>query len=266
MLKLVRSARVDRRRMGIRERLSQFLVAKSGRLRQQLGLAQNDKLKKRFVEAGLRVTTANDVFFAVQALGILGGAALGSLIPVNTAFWVMAGAVVGFMGPDLWLTTKQKGRRERIRRSIPDMVDLLAVCVSAGLGLDQALLRVGEELGISHPEITEELARVALERKAGATRVDTWKALAERIRVEELSSFVNMLSEADRFGTPIVRALNQFSEEVRIRRRQRAEEIAAKTKVKIIFPLVLCIFPCIFIVLLAPALLSIAHGLGNMGK
>ena len=263
---LVRSGRQDRRQIGLRERLSGLFVSQSGKLRHRLGMTQNEKLRKRFLEAGLRVNTASDIFFAVQAFGILGGGALGSVIPVNTAFWMMAGAVVGFMGPDVWLTAKQKSRRERIRRSIPDMVDLLVVCVSAGLGLDQALLRVAEELGISHPEITEELARVALERQAGASRVDTWKALAERIKVEELSSFVNMLSETDRFGTPIVKALNEFSEEVRISRKQRAEEAAAKTKIKIIFPLVLCIFPCIFIVLLAPALLSIAHGLGSMGK
>jgi tight adherence protein C len=146
------------------------------------------------------------------------------------------------------------------------MVDLLVVCVSAGLGLDQALMRVGEELGISHPEITEELGRLALERKAGASRIETWGALAERTRIEELSSFVNMLTETDRFGTPIVKALTEFSEQVRAKRRQRAEEAAAKTKVKIIFPLVVCIFPCIFIVLLAPALLSIVQGFSNMGR
>ena len=188
----------------------------------------------------------------------LGGFA-GSFIPVNTAFWVFAGAVVGYMSPDFWLTKKTSKRRHKIRRSIPDALDLLTICVDAGLGLDQALLRVGAELDISHPEITEELTQVNLEQRAGKGRIEAWQGLAERSNIEEFKAFVSMLVQTDKFGTPILKALNQFSEEIRQKRKQHAEEAASKTKIKIIFPLVLCIFPCIFIVLLAPAILSIAQ-------
>ena len=158
---------------------------------------------------------------------------------------------------DLWLASQQRRRRNRIRRSVPDMIDLIVICVGAGLGLDQALLRVSEDLSLSHPEITEELERVMLERRAGASRVDAWRALAERTRIEDLAAFVSMLSETDRFGSPIMKALSDFSEELRTKRRQHAEEAAAKTKV--IFPLVICISPCIFIVLLVPAIVGIMH-------
>jgi len=132
--------------------------------------------------------------------------------------------------------------------------------------LDQALLRVGEELAISHPDIQAEFAQVNREQRAGVPRLEAWKNLAERTQIEEFTAFVSMLTQTDRFGTPIIRALSRFSEDIRLKRRQRAEEAAAKTKIKIIFPLVLCIFPCIFIVLLAPAILNIASGLAGMGQ
>ena len=132
------------------------------------------------------------------------------------------------------------------------------------LGMDQALLRVGMELDVSHPDINEEFTQVNLEQRAGRPRLEAWKNLAERTQIEEFTAFVNMLTQTDRFGTPILRALSRFSEDIRLKRRQHAEEQAAKTKIKIIFPLVLCIFPCIFIVLLAPALISIADGLKSM--
>jgi tight adherence protein C len=113
--------------------------------------------------------------------------------------------------------------------------------------------------------LAQEFAQVNLEQRAGRPRLEAWKNLADRSEIEEFSSFVSMLTQTDRFGTPIIRALSRFSEDIRLKRRQRAEEAAAKTKIKIIFPLVLCIFPCIFIVLLVPALLSIVGGMGGGG-
>jgi tight adherence protein C len=166
----------------------------------------------------------------------------------------------------MWLKRKTASRRNRIRRSLPDALDLMVICVDAGLGLDQALLRIGDELSVSHPDISEEFMQVNLEQRAGRPRLEAWKNLADRSEIEEFTSFVSMLTQTDRFGTPIIRALSRFSEDIRLKRRQRAEEAAAKTKIKIIFPLVLCIFPCIFIVLLAPALLNIASGLGGLGQ
>lgn len=266
LLEVVTSARADRRTVGGKE-LFQDGILKMGRdLRARLGLAENVKLKKRLIEAGMRDKSTLDSFFAIQLVMPLIGAVAGSFMPVNTAFWVFAGAVVGYMSPDFWLTRKTSKRRHKIRRSIPDALDLLTICVDAGLGLDQALLRVGAELGISHPEITEELTQVNLEQRAGKGRIEAWQGLADRSNIEEFKAFVGMLIQTDKFGTPILKALNQFSEEIRQKRRQHAEEAASKTKIKIIFPLVLCIFPCIFIVLLAPAILSIASGFKSMGQ
>jgi tight adherence protein C len=161
----------------------------------------------------------------------------------------------------MWLRTMIKKRNERIRKSLPDALDLLVICVEAGLGLDQAMLRVGQELSISHPDIHYEFMQVNLEQLAGKPRLEAWKSAAERTAIPEFALFVSMLTQADRFGTPIVRALSRFGDEIRLKRRQRAEEMAAKTKIKILFPLVLFIFPCIFIVLLAPAMLSIAKNI-----
>jgi tight adherence protein C len=123
------------------------------------------------------------------------------------------------------------------------------------------MLRVGRELAISHPEINQEFLQVNLEQLAGKHRLEAWRSAAERTQIPEFSLFVAMLTQADRFGTPIVRALSRFADEIRLKKKQRAEEMAAKTKIKILFPLVLFIFPTIFIVLLAPAILNIMHNL-----
>lgn len=266
MLSLVHTTRQQHHQTTLHERLTALLRGLGVQMRRRLGFSENLKLKKRLSEAGLRDTYAADYFFAAQTLCLLAGAALGSFIPVNTAFWIFAGLVVGYMAPDVWLTARGKGRSERIRRSIPDAIDLLVICVDAGLGLDQSLLRLSEDLSISHPELNEEFTRLSLERRAGTPRIEAWRSLADRTGIDELSSFVTMLAETDRFGTPIVQALSTFAEETRLKRRQRAEEVAAKSKVKILFPLVLCIFPCIFIVLLAPAMMSVGAAFANLGK
>jgi tight adherence protein C len=234
-------------------------------LRSRFGVGSNPKLNARLNQAGLRDAGSPDFFFAAQFLTPLVLAFAGSFIQENTVFWVLALAVVGYMGPDFWLTMRQNKRKERIRRSIPDAMDLLVICVDAGLGLDQAMLRVGTELALSHVDISQEFAQVNLAQRAGQARLDAWQGFAERSKIEEIQQFVNMLTQTDRFGTPISKALFRFSEDLRLKRRQHAEEAAVKTKIKIIFPLVLCIFPCIFIVLLAPAILIVADGMKGMG-
>ena len=266
LLKIVQSSRQDTRVVSSRERLKDQVLAYAASIRGRLRFAENADIKRRLVQSGFRGSNASDLFFAAQGVGVLLGVTLGSLFPGSPFFCVMIGAVIGFMVPDFWLTAAAKRRRERIRRSIPDAVDLLVICVDAGLGLDQALLRVGEELDVSHPDINQEFTRINLEQRAGTPRIDAWKGMAERTKIEEFSAFVTMLTQTDRFGTPILKALVTFSEDLRLKRRQLAEEAAAKTKIKILFPLVLCIFPCIFIVLLAPAILSIMAGMKSMGN
>jgi tight adherence protein C len=266
ILDVVTSTRVDRRTIGDKERIQDRLVGMATQLRVRLGLAEDPNLKARLVGAGIHSANSVDIYFAAQFLVPLAGVVLGSLIRSGGLFWVVAFGAVGYLAPDMWLKKKTSNRRNRIRKSLPDALDLMVICVDAGLGLDQALLRIGEELAVSHPDISEEFIQVNLEQRAGRPRLEAWKNLADRSEIEEFTSFVSMLTQTDRFGTPIIRALSRFSEDIRSKRRQRAEEAAAKTKIKIIFPLVLCIFPCIFIVLLAPALLNIASGLGGLGQ
>ncbi len=231
-----------------------------------MGIAVNQKSQERLRAAGLRSIFAQDSFFAVQVLMPVLGAFGGSFVSGQIFFSVLAGTAVGYLLPNICLDAAIQARRERIARSLPDAVDLLVICINAGLGLDQALLRIGEELAISHPEIQEELSRVYLEQRVGRPRIEAWQNLAARTGIKEISVFVSMLMQTDRFGTPIGKALSEFAEDLRQRRRQKAEEAAAKAKVKIIFPLVFFIFPCLFIVLLAPAIISIANGLKSISR
>ena len=145
-------------------------------------------------------------------------------------------------------------------------LDLLVVSVEAGLGLDQAMARVAAELSAAHPELSAELRLVNLEQLAGTARTDALKNLADRTGVEDLRSLVAMLVQTDKFGTSIANSLRVFSDTLRTKRRQRAEEAAAKTGVKMVFPLVLCIFPAIWIVTIGPAAIKFVRIIGPMGK
>ncbi len=242
------------------------LLSLSRGLRERLGIRVSAQVQQRLALAGIRSPQAPDLFFAAQCLTPLIGAFAGSFYKDNLFFGVFALSVAGYVAPNFWLTEKVRRRKERIRRSLPDAIDLLVICVDAGLGIDQALLRVIAELALSHPDLQDELHRVHLEQRAGLPRLEAWRNLANRLKIPEITAFVNMLTQTERFGTPIVRALTRFASDLRLKRRQLAEEAAAKTKVKILFPLVFCIFPCLFIVLLAPAIISISRTLGSISK
>ena len=264
MLAMVRSNRPDERYVGSKERLQEKILSMGRGLRVRFGLLADEKVTQQLLSAGIRTSRGISAYGASRILVPLLGLAGGSLIHSNTIFWALSLAAVGYLLPDMWLRNKIKKRNERIRRSLPDALDLLVICVEAGLGLDQAMLRVGQELSLSHPDIHYEFMQVNLEQLAGKPRLEAWKSAAVRTRIPEFSLFVSMLTQADRFGTPIVRALSRFGDEIRLKRKQRAEEMAAKSKIKILFPLVLFIFPCIFIVLLAPAMLNIAKNIQTM--
>jgi tight adherence protein C len=257
ILDVVTSNRPDRRTVRSKEIVMEKILAVARSFRARLGLSEDEKLRQRFVSAGLKGGSKLDLYFIARVMMPAAGVIAGTFIPSNTLFWCLALAALGYLLPDIWLTRAVKQRQKRIRKGIPDAIDLLVICVEAGLGLDQALLRVGQELAISYPEMNEEFNQINLEQRAGKPRLDAWQGLADRTKLPEFIALVTMLQQTDRFGTPIVRALSRYSEEIRIERRHRAEEAAAKTKVKILFPLVLFIFPCLFIVLLGPAVLSI---------
>lgn len=248
---------------GTFEQLQKQLLESVRLLRSRLGMSEDEKLLKRFASAGFNSSGARDTYFATRMLLPAVAIAIAFLLPSNRFFWIMSLGGVAYLLPDMVLSRLVKRRREKIRRSVPDAVDLLVICVDAGLGLDQAMLRVGQELSNSHPEIHEEFMQINREQRAGKLRLEAWQSMAERSGVPEIDGFVNMLMQTERFGTPIARALSNFGDGIRQKRRQHAEELAAKTTVKIIFPLVLFIFPSMFIVLLGPAAINIARGLSG---
>jgi tight adherence protein C len=230
-------------------------------LRERLGIADDPNTFDRFERAGLSGRSYRDVYLAARVAGPVLALGFASCISYKRTFWMLSLTGIAYLLPDMILKRKIKQRREKIRLSIPDAIDLLVICVDAGLGMDQAMVRVAQELGKRHPEVHQEFLRINREQRAGKLRIDAWQSMATRIELPEMDAFVNMLMQTERFGTPIARALGNFADGIRQKRRQRAEELAAKTTVKIIFPLVLCIFPSIFVVLLGPPGIAIARGM-----
>ena len=213
------------------------------------------KLQLRLVRAGFRSHDAVIVFFGLRiGVALLLFGVLGSplLMRPNLGYALVA-AAVGYLLPSMLLGKLERGRQHRIRKGLPDALDLLVVSVEAGLGLDQAIQRVGEEIAFAHRELSDEFRLVNLELRAGKGRTDALRALAERTGVEDLSSLVAMLVQTDRFGTSVAQSLRVHADTMRTKRRQRAEEAAAKTGVKMVFPLVFCIFPAIWVVTIGPA-------------
>jgi tight adherence protein C len=229
-------------------------------LRGLVGLADDGEIAARLASAGLREPVYVEVYYTVKLLGpVLAGLIAGFLLRgENVLMWFLILAAIGFLGPDFWLTGAVTRRRERIRLALPDALDLLVICMEAGLGMDQALIRIGEELHLAHKDLSDELLLIRLEQRAGKPRVEAWRNMANRTGLEVLRSFVNMLVQTERFGTPLSKSLGYFADSLRTRRRQQAEEMAAKTTVKLVFPLVFFIFPSMFIVLLVPAIISIS--------
>lgn len=224
-------------------------LSRSARLMTRAGFRRPEAARamlgiKVLLIAGLPSVAYLSGFYQNSPLLILGGAAL-----------------LGYLGPEIWLTMQISKRQQIIRLSLPDALDLLVICVEAGLGLDQALLRVSQELQIAHPALCEELNLVNGEIRVGKSRIDALRALASRTGVDDIKALVAMLIQTDRFGTSVAQSLRVHSDDLRIKRRQRAEEAAAKTTVKMVPPLVFCIFPALFVVILGPAVISVARNL-----
>jgi tight adherence protein C len=207
--------------------------------------AEMGKLKARLVAAGYRGSEALPVFIGIRlgcALLVFGLLSTPLIVRPNLLF-ALAGAALGYLLPAMVLGRMARKRQHRIRLSLADALDLLVVSVEAGLGLDQAIQRVGEELAFAHKDLSDELRLVNLELRAGKARPEALRNLAERTGVDDLSSLAAMLAQS----------LRVHSDVLRTKRRQRAEEAAAKTGVKMVFPLVFCIFPAIWVVSIGPA-------------
>jgi tight adherence protein C len=168
---------------------------------------------------------------------------------------------LGYLFPDMFLTWRVNARQAKIRRGLPDGLDLLVICVESGLGLDQALMKVSQELRITHHELSEELQLVNLEMRIGKTRIEALRELARRTGLEDIKSLVAMLVQTDRFGTSVAQSLRVFSDDLRTKRRQRAEEMSAKTTVKMVPPLIFFIFPALMVVILGPAVITLLRQL-----
>jgi tight adherence protein C len=164
---------------------------------------------------------------------------------------------IGWIGPTFFVRGRLKARQKELQLALPDMLDMLVVCVEAGLGLNQALVRVSDEIDHVSTVMSEQLAMVNLEMRAGTPRDEALKNFAERTGLVDIRSLVSMLVQTDRFGTSVADALRVHSETMRTKRRQRAEEAAAKTTIKLVFPLVLFVFPAMFVVVLGPSALAI---------
>ena len=176
-----------------------------------------------------------------------------------TVVALVLGSLLAFYLPDIWLKQKTDKRKERLLKGLPDALDLLVICVEAGMGLDSAIKRVGDELNLSYPDLSGELHLLNLEMRAGKQRRDALQNFAMRTALSETKSFVTLLIQTDKFGTSVAMALKVFSDSFRTQRFQRAEEKAAKLPVSILIPLILFIFPALFVVILGPAAINIYH-------
>jgi tight adherence protein C len=229
--------------------------------------SEREGTQQKLLFAGYRSASALTTFYAVKlALSVtllvswlLLARFLPSLTWGRVVFFALAAGGIGMLLPGLWLDRKVLARHRLLRNGFPDALDLLTVCVESGLGLSQALQRVADELDVSHPELSSEISQVTAQMRAGVDRESALRALATRTGLEDVRGLVGLLVQTLRFGTGIADALRVYAEEFRDKRMQRAEEAAAKMGTKLIFPLVLCLFPSFFVVAVGPAVIRLVE-------
>jgi tight adherence protein C len=228
--------------------------------------AELSKIQRRLVAAGYRGSEALLVFFGIRVAAAIAAfmVCLTPLVVRPDITLALVSCFLGYLLPGIILARMAKKRQHLIQLGLPDALDLLVVAVEAGLGLDQAILRVGTELVVAHPDLCDELRLVNLELRAGTARSEALQNLGSRTGVDDLVSLVAMLIQTDKFGTSVAQALRVHSETLRTKRRQRAEEAAAKMGAKMVFPLVFCIFPAIWVVTIGPAAIAFVRVLGPM--
>jgi len=221
--------------------------------------AETGVTQQRMIRAGYRSDTAIKVFNSVKlVVPVVLCAAVFFSGQGSSFFLYIAAAGLGYLLPDFWLGRAIKKRQAKVRKGLPDVLDLLVICIEAGLSLDQATKRTTEELMKAQPALCDELNIVVLEQRAGRPRADCWKHLADRTDVDSLRNLVSVLIQSEQFGTSIAKTLRIHSDTLRTQRIQQVEEMAAKTTVKLVFPLVLFIFPSLFLVVLGPALITMS--------
>jgi len=243
----------------------QAVVEWFGKLNQPSNVDEVRANRRLLINAGYRSGKSAIVFVGTKLMLAIFMTCLIAVIPVkwlgfpslsNLTFYYVLAAAWGYYTPALWLRMTIANRKDALQRAIPDALDLMVVCVEAGLGLDQAIGRVGEEVKRAHSELSDELNVLAMELRAGISRQEALRNLAHRTDLEEVSNLVALLVQTDRFGTSVGQALRVHADSMRSTRRLKAEELAAKLPVKLLFPLIFFIFPSMFIVLLGPAVIQ----------
>ena len=235
-------------------------------------LVSSEDLQWELLQAGYRRPDARNfyagskVILCLAFLALIISATQYFQMPVgNAAMISITAGILGYCLPNIWVAYRQSQRREEITLTLPDALDLMVICVEAGQGLNAALLSVGKEMHLQAPALSEELQVVNYEIRMGLSRGQALRNFAARTGVEEARSLSAVLIQSDRLGTSIARALRIHADSMRTRRRQRAEEAARKTPVKLVFPLVFFIFPELLVVLLAPAMIQLIRVLASAG-
>jgi tight adherence protein C len=252
---------------GTTGRLVSLIARVGARFSKDSGAAYS-RQRLRLLRAGIRGPNAGQVLWGCKILSpvllICAFLGLGSVLPQvkllsapATAAASVVIAIVGFYLPDLWLHLKAAGRKNKITQDLPDALDLLVVCVEAGLGLDSAFKRVADEMQMTSPQLSEEFRLLNLELRAGKARQEALRNLAARADIDSLKSLVTLMIQTEMFGTGITKALRVFSDSFRTKRFQKAEEIAAKLPVKMLIPMVFFIFPTFMAVMIGPAWISL---------
>jgi len=234
---------------------------------------ERSKISARMVHAGFRSPTAIQTYYSIKfvlafvlpILFVFGARWFPQLSTGRELFGALAMSAAGLIIPSIVLGRLLENRLKKLRHGFPDALDMLVVCVEAGLGLSQAIQRVADELTVSHPELAIELALVNAEIRAGVDRVVALKNLAKRTGLDDIKGLVSLLVQTLRFGTSVAESLRVYSEEFRDRRTQRAEEIAAKMATKMIFPLVLFMFPGFFVIAIGPAVIGLIQAFDVLG-
>jgi tight adherence protein C len=261
---------VEEREIGFKEKQAERVQKALGGVGKLLPTTpkSTSSTQRLMIRAGYRKPETLMAFRGTKILlplGLLSLVYFTGLYKNNPIFILALAGLGGYLLPDLWLTSRVRKRQRVIQLALPDALDLLVVCVEAGLALDQALLRVSQELRIAHAELCDELEIVNSEMRVGKARLDALRDLATRTGVDDLRALVAMLIQTDRFGTSVAQSLRVHADQLRILRRQRAEERAAKAPVKMVPALVFFIFPAMFVVILGPAVISIARYF-NLGQ
>ena len=227
---------------------------------------QMTRVQRRLAAAGLHEPKHIALYVLSEALApIVAFAGVYLVFGSRSLIFAVLAAVVGYLVPGLVVEWFVKKRQKEIRNGLPDALDLLIVSLEAGLAIDQAILKSAEELRIAYPKLAEELHMITIECRAGKPRIEAFKNFATRTKVDDVRALVAMLVQTDRFGTSIADALRTYAEVSRTKRRQRAEERAAKIGVKLVFPLVFCLFPAFFVVTLGPGVIKFVHAFSGSG-